>query len=196
LALKASLRVSLLKRLALQRPPVVLESHGGIGALYDAVYGDCERGAVFEINEVKAERLAKQRPTWSVYASDSEEALAGGAAAHLQFDVLDVDPYGNCWETLEAYFASERPHGHLLGIAVNDGLAQSLRLQKAWHLNVMKPAVAEFGNTFVCNNYLNVICEWNLKRLISPHGYEVTHWTGYHCGDKGQMTHFAAVLKR
>src|SRR5678815_1224206 len=89
LAGKVAIRRSLLGQLAqLGQAPIVLETHGGIGAIYRRCYSMVPSGVVFEKDPRKAEILAGQRPTWAVYESDCEKAIAAGAGAHLLICLL------------------------------------------------------------------------------------------------------------
>ncbi len=190
---KVALRISLLKRLGVE--PVILESHGGLGRVWERVYPHVSRGAVFELDQAKAEHLCRQRPTWSVYQGKAETAIEDGAGAHLAVNLVDVDPYGEPWPVLDAFFASERPRPAVLGIAVNDGLRQKLRLQGGWSVRSLRQAVEKWGNAQMFERYLEV-CRWKLEQLAARQDYRLTHWTAYHCGHDDDMTHYAAVLER
>lgn len=194
LSRKVALRISLLRHLAVAEP-VILETHGGLGKVFERVYPDVTKGAVFEIDQGKAETLCHQRPTWSVYQGKVEPALENGAAAHLPVNLIDCDPYGEPWPALEAFFASDRPRVERLGIAVNDGLRQKLRLQGGWSVHSMRQAVEKWGNVQLCEKYLQV-CRWKLEQLGQRQDYRLTHWTGYHCGHNEDMTHYAAIFER
>ena len=111
--------------------PVVMETHGGIGQIWAQVYAGLPAGVVFENNEEKAAHLARQRPNWAVYEADCVTALAYGAGGHLQVTVLDLDPYGEPWPAMEAFFASDRPRPDVLWVVVNDGLRAACRGQGA-----------------------------------------------------------------
>lgn len=130
-----------------------------------------------------------------MYQGRVEPALESGLAAHLDVNLIDVDPYGEPWPTLEAFFTSERPRTQILGIAVNDGLRQKLRLQGGWAVRSMRQAVERWGNAQLYEKYLEV-CRWKIEQLAALQRYRVTHWTGYHCGAGDDMTHYAAVLAR
>lgn len=190
---KVALRISLLKRLPV--PPVILETHGGLGRVWERVYPNVRAGAVFELDQAKAEHLCRQRPTWSVYQGKAEDAIVDGAVGHLPVTLLDVDPYGEPWPVLEAFFSSERPRAQLLGVAVNDGLRQKLRLQGGWAVRSMRQAVEKWGNATLHERYLEV-CRWKVEQLAARQDYRLTHWTAYHCGYGDDMTHYAAVLER
>jgi len=159
------------------------------------VYGDVAQGAVFEVDAAKAEVLCKQRPTWSVYQARSDVMLAEGAAAHLPVNLVDVDPYGEPWPCLDAFFRSERARAPRLAVAVNDGLRQKLRLQGGWSVGSMRAAVEKWGNAVLHERYLEV-CRWKMEMLGALQGYTLTGWTGYYCGYNDDMTHYAAVLER
>ena len=107
--------------------PLIMETHGGMGDLWSAVYRDVEEGVVFEKESEKADYLARQRPSWAVYHADCVKALAAGAGAHMEVNLLDLDPYGGCWETLHLmitfiisgprkYILVYRPHICLLSL--------------------------------------------------------------------------------
>ena len=87
--------------LALLENPIILETHGGVGKLYRALYAGMA-GMVFEKDERKAEILAGQRPTWAVYHADCVMALQAGAGSWLPINFVDCDPYGAPWTTLHA----------------------------------------------------------------------------------------------
>lgn len=174
--------------------PVVMETHGGTGRLFDRVYADVTRGVVFEKDAAKAEILARQRPTWSVYQAEAEEALLAGAARHLPVNVLDVDPYGSPWPFLIAFFDSDRPMADRIGIVVNDGLRMRVKLGVAWHDALLADVVQRFGSSLY-EKYLEA-CEFKLQAIAAQYGYRVSEWTGYYTGDSGDMTHYAAVLER
>lgn len=190
---KVALRISLQKRLRL--PLVVMETHGGNGRVFERAYPTVQQGVVFEMDQAKAEHLAQQRPTWSVYQGKCEPAIEDGLGSHLPCNFLDVDPYGEPWPAIDAFFQSERPRPEQLAIAVNDGLRQKLRLQGGWSVRSMRQAVERFGNAKLHGQYLEV-CRWKLEGMARRMDYELTHWTGYHCGANDDMTHYAAIFER
>jgi hypothetical protein len=124
----------------------------------------------------------------------SQLALKAGVAADLPINFIDIDPYGECWPVIEAYFSGERKRPKRLAIAVNDGLRQKLNVGAGWQVATMKAALEVFSNAGLYARYLEV-CRWNLDRLIAPHGYKVIEWAGYYCGFNHLMTHFGAVLE-
>jgi len=150
---------------------------------------------VFELDSRKAQALAVQRPSWSVYEADSKKALAAGAAKHLSFNMIDIDPYGDPWAVIESVFTLDRPLASEIAITVNDGLHRKLKVQGAWSVKVLAPMVAHFGNHGLDTRYLEA-CRWNMDRIVEAVGYKVREWTAYHCGMSMTMTHYAAHLTR
>ena len=159
------------------------------------MYSEIPSGVAFDEKAAKAELLAIQRPTWSVFESDCVESLRAGVGSHLAINLIDVDPYGEPWPAIEAFFASERPWPERIGFAVNDGVRTKLKLTGGWDVESLGPAVRHFGNSVMYAEYLKV-ARWNLKRLAAPRGYELASWTGYYCGHGDCMTHYAAVFDR
>lgn len=192
LAAKVSLRHRLLSLLS---SPVVLETHGGTGRIGLRCYGAVERGVVFEKDPAKAEHLAVQRPTWAVYEADCLTALAAGVGAHLPINLVDLDPYGEPWPVLDALFRGPYAWPDTLGIVVNDGLRQKLRLSGGWDVHSMQGVVARYGNGAMHDNYLS-ICQELLQEKAAQVGYSLSRWTGYYTGYGQQMTHYAALLVR
>jgi len=179
----------------LKAQPVILETHGGAGAVFRSCYADVESGCVIETDAAKAEKLAEARPSWSVYQAKAEQALEHGAPPHLAVNFLDVDPYGEPWPVLDAFFRSERIRPDTIAIAVNDGLRQRLTVQGGWSVKSMRTALERWGNVALFERYLE-ICKWKLEQLGEIQRYRLTHWTGYHCGHNDYMTHYAAILDR
>ena len=186
---KVNLRQRLLRDIA---DPVILETHGGRGKLYSACYSCVERGMVIEKNLEKAERLARQRPTWRVYQADSASALRLGLGRTMPFNLLDVDAYGSPWETIDAFFASERVRVPKLWLVATDGLRKVTTVHAAWITNSLKPIVKRRGNN-LHDQYLSA-CFDMLTEKAAQGGYVVSTFDGYYCGFSNQMTHFYAVL--
>ncbi len=189
---KAALRRAVLRDLV--DDPVIMETHGGAGALYRACYSHVIRGVVFEKDPAKCDLLARQRPTWAVYEGAVEPALSIGAGAHLMVNVLDLDPYGEPWPTLKAFMESERPRAPRLALVVNDGMRQKIRMGGAWSTGSLAPAVAQFGNNL--NPVYLDVCRWMVGEYTKAAGYTLHRFHGYYAGKGGQMTHYAAVLER
>jgi hypothetical protein len=193
---KVALRRSALLQLELDgiRQPVVMETHGGMGAIFDACYAHLPEGVVFEKDPEKAAILGKQRPTWAVYEAECEPVLAEGVGSHLQIDLLDIDPYGEPWPVFDAFFQSSRPFAPVMAIAVNDGLRQGLAMGQAWNIQSMAAAVERHGND-LHPIYLE-ICREMVAEKVAYAGYRLGHFGGYYCGNKKSMTHYLAVIRR
>lgn len=188
--LKANLRKKALEYL---NNPIIMETHGGAGKLFDACYGGIDLGVVFEKNPKKAKLLGMQRPTWRVYEADCEIAIATGVGDDLPVNLLDIDPYGDPWPVIEAFFDSERERASLLCVVVNDGLRCKIRTGSSWHVGTLQNAVSKHGND-LHPIYLE-ICQEMLKEKASKAGYNLTRFAGYYCGHAKQMTHYLGVLE-
>lgn len=188
---KVILRRQMLKLIS---EPVVMETHGGAGKLYEACYSSLQTGIVFEKDDQKVSVLARQRPGWSVYQADSAAVIGLGAGAHLNVNVLDCDPYGDPWPVIEAFFSSERPRPQTMAVVVNDGLRQGVRIGGAWHAGSLKGIVAKHGNG-LHGIYLD-ICQELMIQKAGQAGYHLTRWAGYYAGYNKQMTHYLAILER
>ncbi len=178
----------------LTEPPVVMETHGGLGHVYQAIYTNVEDGVVFEKMPDRTIILAEQRPTWAMYETDCVAALQQGAGSHLCVNLLDLDPYGGCWETMQAFFKSERPFAKRMILVVNDGMAHKIRGGGAWDTEILAPYVAKYGNHNMWSMYQQVAEEMTAD-IVREAGYEVTFWDGYRCGIEQKMLHFLAVLE-
>lgn len=183
------------RTLMLIERPVIMETHGGFGRIYQRCYRHVSAGVVLERDPAKAAALALQRPTWSVYECVTETALADGAGGHLEVNYLDLDPYGEPWPTLDAFFGSRRPFPPKLAIVVNDGLRQKLRMNGGWTVASLQAVVQRIGNNGLYQQYLE-ICREMLSEKAGRAGYELRKWTGYYCGHAEQMTHYAAVFEK
>ena len=173
-------------------PLVVMETHGDIGDIWATVYRDVAEGIVFEKRPDRTTLLAQQRETWAVYEGDSARALALGAGAHLTINLLDVDPYGDPWPTIQAFFGSERPFANEMVVVVNDGLRQMVRSGAAWNSKTLEPVVQRFGND-LWEQYL-AACKWLMETAVAEAGYQVIFFDGYHCGTGLCNTHYLARL--
>lgn len=190
-ARKASLRAQALLEL---ENPVILETHGGYGRLFARCYYGIPAGVVFEKNPDKAARLAQQRPTWAVYEADCERALMLGVGSHLAINFVDMDPYGEPWGVLDAFFDGHRPRVAKLVIVVNDDLRQGLRMGLAWKTRSMALTVERLGNRAVHDRYVEV-CRTLVEDRAGRSDYRLAKWTAYYCGKAQAMTHYAAVLE-
>jgi len=175
-------------------PPIIMETHGGIGHLYKACYSQFEQGIVFEKDARKADILALQRPTWMVYETDCVMAIREGAGKELKINFVDFDPYGEPWPVIDAFLESERPKPNRLFFVVNDGLRQMVKATGGWNVNSLQEIVSEYGNGLY-DIYLEV-CEELLKRKAAKAGYALSRFWGYYCGYAKQMTHYLAILEK
>jgi hypothetical protein len=190
---KMALRQNLLREID---NPVVLETHGGFGHIYDHCYRGVFDGVVFEKDAKKAEFLARQRKTWAVYECDCVDALQVGVGSHLAINVVDVDPYGAPWPVIDALlsgYSNKLPDRW--GLAVNDGLRQRVGVNGGWDIACLSEAVSNWGATAMHRNYLDV-CRWMLEKKVATVGFTVAKWAGYYCGRLQAMTHYAALLKK
>lgn len=188
---KVALRLSVLKEIPV---PVVMETHGGAGRLYQACYSHIKAGVVFEKAPDKASLLSRQRQTWSVYECDSVRSIEAGAGSHLEINLLDVDPYGSPWDVIDAFLCSERPKPQVLWLVINDGLRVNIKMKTAWKITQLAQLVALYGNDLY-GRYLSV-CEELLKAKAAQAGYDLRRFSGYYCGFQQNMTHYAAMLER
>lgn len=174
--------------------PVVMETHGGMGVIFDQCYAHLTEGVVMEKNAEKAARLGKQRPTWAVYETDCIQALAGGVGAHLAIDLLDTDPYGCCWDVIDAFFTSERPFAQVMAIAIFDGVRENLEMGTGWKVKALQPAIEKHGND-LHPIYIDVCAEL-LTDKAAKAGYTVTFFNGFYAGRRGKLTHCLGILER
>lgn len=190
---KVPLRKNLLAELG--KTPVILETHGGYGRVWERVYRNVVDGIVFEKDSKKAEFLAQQRPTWAVYECDSAMALADGVGMHIPINFIDLDPYGEPWPVLDAALSGLGPHlPDRWALAVNDGLRNKIKIS-AWDVKSMRRPVEQWGESAIYREYLHV-CKWLIEEKISQLGFKLAKWAGYYCGHNGDMTHYGAILER
>jgi hypothetical protein len=95
---------------------------------------------------------------------------------------------------IDALFGSDRQWPTVLGLVVNDGLRQKLKIG-VWNVASMGEAVRRRGNKAVYENYLDV-CRELVAEKAGQRDYTLTRWAGYYCGHAQQMTHYAALLVR
>jgi hypothetical protein len=173
--------------------PVIMECYGGLGKIWRACYSEVGAGVVFEKDPARAGILGLQRPTWAVYEADCVVALQAGAGAHLVVNLLDLDPYGEPWPAVDAFFASTRPRAPELWVVVNDGLRQKIKATGGWDVASLQPMVARYGISEMCARYLDV-CREMLQEKAAPAGYRLDRFQGRYCGHAKQMTHYLARL--
>ena len=190
-AQKVALRREMLKSV---KSPVIMETHGGMGRLFRACYAGVREGCVFEKKPERVAFLAYQRPTWAVYEGNCTPVIGAGAGAHLPVNVLDLDPWGDPWPTIGAFFESERPRPDEMFVVVNDGLRQKIRVGGAWNVGTLRGMVEKYGND-LHGVYLEV-CRELMQEKAAQAGYRLDRFNGYYCGHAQMMTHYLAVLAR
>jgi len=173
--------------------PVVMETHGGSGEIWARVYQNVKQGVVFEKKEHLAERLAANRPNWTVMHGDCVSGVAHGCGSHLAITVLDIDPWGAPWPVVDAFFGSDRPFADQMIVMVNDGLLQKLQRGGAWQIDYLAPYVERYGTLGVQDHYLS-IARSLLQERAAPVGYQVTAFAGYFCSKMNQLAHYYAIL--
>lgn len=171
--------------------PVVLETHGGWGVLWSRCYREA-CGTVLEQRADKAAVLARQRPTWAVYQADVTRALTAGVAGHQVTTLLDCDPYGDPWPTLEAFFGSARPEASALGVVVTDGMGLKAKRGGLWRVASQRPVVERYGDRPLARRV--EIARERLADVAASAGYTLAEFGGWTCGHAGQMAHYAALL--
>lgn len=190
---KTRLRRSILATFK-DRAPVVLETHGGFGRVYEKTWYRADRGVVIEKDAIKCEHLAMQRPTWAVYQGDCIEAIGAGLAQRTAFDIIDVDPYGAPFDIFDALCRPTRRFPDLWHLVVNDGMRQGAQRGVSWQVDALKPIVARRGNNIfrVYKEVAREIVEMYLARI----GFKVTGWYAYYTGHADLMTHYWARCER
>lgn len=109
-------------------------------------------------------------------------------------DLLDVDPYGAAFDTIEAFFTSRRPFAQRMAVAVNCGGRQKLTINGGWLWKTMRPIVEKYGND-LHGVYLE-ICRELVTGYVAHAGYAVSHFGGYYAGVNSQLTHYLVMLER
>ena len=171
-----------------------METHGGKGAVFKSCYRGIESGIIFDKDAERAKILGLQRPTWRVYQIDCVAAVESDVGGDLAVNLLDVDPYGNPWPVLKAFFDSQRKRGSPLCVAVNDGMRLKIKMGHSWEVGCLQDVVSKYGNDLY-PIYLEV-CQEMLKEKASQAGYRLARFAGYYCGYSKQMTHYLGVLEK
>ena len=194
---KSLIEKSHLRRLMLKKvdTPVILETHGGRGDLFRRCYAGVEMGIVFETDAHKAEVLVRQRPNWAVYESDCVYALESGVGSHLEINFIDVDPYGQAWQVLHAFFESDRPRADKVVLVVHDGIRRTLQKFGTRDFELFQSIVDRVGETYIARNYIEV-CEDMLTEMVGSAGYAVESFGGFYSRKDKDQTHFFAELTK
>lgn len=189
--IKLAMREEMLKKIA---EPRILETHGGKGELGDALYLSFS-GVVFEKNEEKAKYLVEKRPHWAIYECDCVKAMKAGVGFHHKPNFIDCDPYGKSMDIVKAIFQNADKLPDTVGIVVNDGARRNIELGCAWKTKDYAKYVKMFGNNGVYDNF-----EWitrdMFENIVTPAGFLIKEWSILSSGIGGQMTQYAAVLKK
>lgn len=167
-----------------------LETHGGYGEVWKRVYSGIPRGVVIEKAAEKTAVLARQRPGWIVFEGRAEQVIGSGVLRGLGVDFIDCDPYGSPWGVLTAALGSI--DGPLIGVVVNDGMRQRLRIKQGWTSKALAEEVLRYGNERLFADYLEV-CREKLGGLLAAAGFDLAWWAGYYTGHNHDMTHYGAV---
>lgn len=195
LALKIAFRRIMLADMADRGiDPVIIETHGGLGCVYENCYADIETGLVFEKDETKAIELVNQRPGWAVYNSDCAMSLTQNILPDVPCTVLDVDPYGMSWAILEAFFSSERSFQSMMWLVGIDGLRSKLQSGGAWSVKFLQPYVQEYGNDLF-PVYLELFPKI-LSDVVLKAGYIIDRFWGKYSAKLDLMVNFMARLRR
>lgn len=193
--LAAKLRQRRVALSLLAAPPVIMECYGGWGTLGQHLYAMAEQGIVFEKDPQKSAALAQLRPSWRVYECDTVYAIAQGAGADMPINFLDVDPYGDPWPTISAFFTSDRQRSDRLVVAVHDGFRTFALRGRAWASETLAPLVERFGNAAIGRNYLGMA-----RLLMQEHGsvagFKLAHFHGFYTGHNQQTTLYTALLTK
>ena len=172
--------------------PIVLETHGGWGRIFDRTWFKAGGGLVMEKLEPKADALAFQRPTWRVYQCDSLKALQAGAARDMRFDIVDLDPYGSPMDYLDALATTDRQWPDRWHLVVNDGMRQFVKRGHAWKADCLRRVVQRWGNDLY-PVYLEV-AQSLVEEFAERIGFRVAGWHGYYCSP--DVTHYWAAMER
>jgi len=180
-------------------PIVILDAFGGAGSIFRKVYPHVTSGTVIEREPSKVDLLCWQRPTWAVYQGDTPALLRSGVGGHQSTSLLDVDPYGQPWDALGAFFASLseglRPQSPTLYVVVNDGARQYLRRRAAaiWETDWLpEDLLKHYGNALELN--YTEVAKTMLERLGASVGYDTTWMDAYQTGHVAQNTHYACRM--
>lgn len=188
---KVAIRRATMERI---KDPVVMETNGGRGEIWKRCYSNLEKGVVFEIDPSKASILARQRPSWAVYQCDAVAALRDGVGQHRPVNFLDVDPYGDPWQIIDAFLESKRPKPSEIAVVVNDGLRMRVMRGGAKGCSSLEEMARRYGSRLY-RSYVE-ICEILIAEKASKAGLEMTNFAGYYAGHGDNMTHYSAIFKR
>jgi hypothetical protein len=98
----------------------ILETFSGEGLMYDGCWSMFS-GACIDSDAAKARDSARSRPRWRTYCGDTGRALSAGWLSSVAFDVVDIDPYGEPWPYVRAFFDTERAMPDQWWLILTDG---------------------------------------------------------------------------
>ncbi|HEY9764651.1 MAG TPA: hypothetical protein V6D07_19140 [Trichocoleus sp.] len=181
--------------------PLILETHGGEGLMFTHCYAKAKRpGWVCEKDGNKCSELVRQRPDWHVFECESEALLEGCPTAFKGVNFVDIDPWGNPWEHMQALFVPERRLADRLQLVVHDGCRRFLAISKGggrdqrWRQGFFLMLSQRYG-TNLRDDYLE-ICQVSVAELAKKCGYRMAGWAGQYTGHDSHSTHYWATLLR
>lgn len=174
-------------------PPVIMECYGGWGTLGQELYMNAAAGIVFEKDPQKTAALAQLRPSWRVYECDTVYAIAQGVGGDMPINFLDVDPYGDPWPAISAFFTSDRQRSDRLVVAVHDGFRTFALRGRAWASESLAPLVERFGNAAIGRDYL-AMARILMQEHAAGAGYQLSRFYGFYTGHNQQTTLYTALL--
>lgn len=164
-------------------------------------YANCQQpGWVVEKDSGKAAQLTYQRPDWWVIEGESEKLLKACPTAFAGANFVDIDPWGNPWEHLQALLTPERRLADRLQLVVHDGSRRFLSFSKnggndqRWKQGFFLELTLKYGNN-LRDDYLD-ICQVTVAELARFCGYRLTGWAGEYTGKDSHSTHYWATLLR
>ena len=188
---KIRIRKQLLKKMTVT--PIVCETFGGRGIIYNSCYSHIKEGVVFETDTKKSTELVQQRPTWQVVQNDCVVALNAGVGNHLLINFLDCDPYSHAWHALNAFFSSERTFAKNMIVVVHDALRLHLLRFGGSQMEIFDKIIEKVGQSYLYEEYLTV-CYYLIEDYIKPANYIIENFNGLYSGKGRGHTHFFAEL--
>lgn len=175
--------------------PVILETHGGFGRIYERTWWHASSGVVIEKDDKKAQHLCRQRPKWAVYQGDSEAAIDVGLCRNIQFDIIDLDPWGSTIPLLSALSKPGRQFPDRWHLVANDGGWLNAGLGGAWSMKGLEKFVGRDGNHFTQERYREVLKEI-VGEFSDKIGFEVAFWFIHRPENTYRLMHYWATLVR
>ncbi len=168
-----------------RKPPFVLDAFAGLGEMHRALYSDLN-GVAIDNDPNRAGLLPFARPTWTCLDADAVSAIENGLLAQYDFDLIDLDPYGNPWPAVLAVIASIRREVVLI---VTDGMRSKIRISDGFAIKSIAPMLQRFGAS-LHDRYLDA-CRWRLEN----EGARVLQFRGAYAGANKAMTYWWAGIE-